>query len=158
MTPQDPNTPVYSIGTAARMLGISVQTLRMYENEGLVLSYKTSGKQRLYSQTDIERLVCIRKAIKEEKISIHGIRHIHALIPCWSIVRCPDKEQRECQAFKSRQGGCWTFKHTNNVCAKRECRLCEVYMLSTNCEHIKEKIVEVSLSRQGDSRFEHVER
>lgn len=31
-TPPD-DTPLYSIGTAARMLGISVHTLRMYDRE-----------------------------------------------------------------------------------------------------------------------------
>ena len=57
--------PVYAISTAARLLGISVHTLRMYEKEGLIVPFKSNGNQRKYSDMDLERLRCIRRAIKE---------------------------------------------------------------------------------------------
>ncbi len=81
MTTHDPDTPLYSIGSAARMLNISVQTVRMYENEGLIIPYGTTVGSHFYSDADIERLEYIRKAINEEKISINEMKRIHAMIP-----------------------------------------------------------------------------
>ena len=46
---------MYSIGTVARMLGISVFTLRKYEREGLIVSFKKKSGHRLYSASDVER-------------------------------------------------------------------------------------------------------
>ncbi|MDP2207725.1 MAG: MerR family DNA-binding transcriptional regulator, partial [Bacteroidota bacterium] len=37
------NEPVYSIGTAADLVGLSVQMLRLYEAEGLILPFKKSS-------------------------------------------------------------------------------------------------------------------
>lgn len=134
------DTPKYSIGTVARLLGISVQTLRLYEHEGLILAYKTPGKHRLYSDSDIERIECIRKAINEEKISIEGIKKIHSMLPWWNIVQCSEEERKTLYKFRSRTGGCWTYKNEHLVCKHRECRVCEVYKLSSRCDKIKEQI------------------
>jgi MerR family transcriptional regulator/heat shock protein HspR len=148
MTSQDKDTPKYSIGTAARMLGISVQTLRLYESEGLIITFKTPGNQRLYSDSDIERIECIRKAINEEKISIEGIKRIHSMIPCWNILRCSEEERKALIAFRSHTGGCWTHKNEHSICNERECRLCDVYKLSSHCDQIKEQIYKLGISLQ----------
>lgn len=152
MTSDLNNIPLYSISTAARMVGVSVQTLRMYESEGLLLIYKTSGNQRMYSNADIDRILCIRKAINEEKISIGGMKRIHGMIPCWDIIKCSEEERSNCPAFKSHIGGCWTHKHKFSVCAAKECRLCDVYQLSSNCEQIKELIIRSSRMEQPKSK------
>ena len=136
----DPDKPVYSIGSVARRLGVSVQTLRLYESEGLILARKSSGGQRRYSETDIERLECIREAITRDKVSIAGIRRMQSLVPCWSIVKCTESERLACPAFCDHDGGCWTYKHDQGACSERECALCEVYRLSTTCAGIKQII------------------
>jgi len=126
------------------MLSISVQTLRMYESEGLIFPFKSSGKQRRYSDTDIDRIRCIRKAINEEKISIGGMKRIHAMIPCWDMIKCSEQDRHVCPAYRNHSGGCWTYKHELTVCASKECRLCEVYKTSSDCGKIKEVIVRMS--------------
>ncbi|MBI3586364.1 MAG: MerR family transcriptional regulator [Ignavibacteriales bacterium] len=136
--------PYLSIGTAARMLGISVFTLRMYEREGIFIPYKADSHQRRYSQADIDRLKCIRKAINEYKMSIQGIKRVQALIPCWQIIGCSEEDRANCEAYKSPKGGCWTYQHVNNTCATRDCRLCEVYRVAVDCERIKETIIQVT--------------
>ncbi len=138
----DNNTPVYSIGSVARMLGVSVQTLRLYEAEGLILARKSPGGQRLYAPSDVERLECIRHAITREKISIAGIRHMQALIPCWRIVDCPREQRQECPAFLHHDRGCWNYRHADNACAGRDCHACQVYQVSTACASIKQVIQE----------------
>ena len=136
-TNDNKNTPMYSIGTVARLLGVSVQTLRLYERRGLILAHKSSGNQRLYSQSDIERLKCIRTSISKHKISIEGIRRIQSMVPCWENVECPMEQRIVCPAFTASDAGCWTYKHKSNVCAGRDCAQCKVYLLSGDCEQIK---------------------
>jgi len=133
-------TPLYSIGTVARMLGVSVFTLRMYEREGLVLSHRSASAQRLYSESDVERLRCIRKAINEMKFSISAIKTIYSLIPCWDIVKCSETDRANCAAYSGHSQPCWTFTHENNTCAHRQCRECAVYTMSTDCGNIKASI------------------
>jgi MerR family transcriptional regulator/heat shock protein HspR len=123
------------------MLGVSVQTLRHYEREGLIAPYKSGTNHRWYSKADIDRLECIRKAINEDRMSIEGIKHIHALIPCWQIRGCSENDRANCDAFKGHKQGCWGYPHANNVCSTRDCRLCEVYQLAVNCEDIKKAII-----------------
>jgi len=79
MKKQDKNTPTLPIGKVAERLDVSVETIRLYERRGLILVTKTRGNQRLFSESDIERLRCIRTAINEHKISIEGIRRIQSL-------------------------------------------------------------------------------
>jgi MerR family transcriptional regulator, heat shock protein HspR len=133
----DITTPLFSIGTVARILGISVQTLRLYERRGLILAHKSTGNQRLYSQSDIDRLKCIRTSINKHKISIEGIRRIQSMVPCWENVQCPMEQRLECPAFTASDAGCWTYKHKTNVCAGRDCLGCRVYLLAGDCEQIK---------------------
>ena len=132
--------PLYPISSAAKILGISVHTLRMYEREGLILPFKKESSHRLYSEYDIQRLQCIRKAINVSKISINGIKAIYSLIPCWEITNCSKIDRSNCEAFVSHSQPCWTFKHLNNICYNKECRSCDVYKNFTECGKIKELI------------------
>ena len=134
------DTPIYSIGTAARMLSISVHTLRMYEREGLILPFRKKSGHRLYSQRDIERLICIRRAITEEKVSIEGIRRMLSLIPCWAIVGCSERDRESCTAFNGSAAPCWILKEKGEFCAERDCRICEVYTSHGDCHSIKDRL------------------
>lgn len=134
------DTPVYSIGTVARILNVSVETIRLYERKGLILASRNEGQQRLYSDSDLERLRCIRAAICEHKISIEGIRRLQSMIPCWEHVHCSGEERTACPAFHQSQAGCWTYHCESNGCASRSCRACKVYQLSSNCDSVKELI------------------
>ena len=49
----DRDRPVYMIGVAAQLAGMHPQTLRSYEQKGLVTPQRTSGNTRMYSQADI---------------------------------------------------------------------------------------------------------
>lgn len=138
------NIALYPIRTAAQILGISIATLRMYEKEGLIIPHKSLGNQRIYSEDDIERLRCIRRAINESKISINGIRTIYSLIPCWEVVGCTEKDREICEAFKGYQQPCWSHEHPKTICENRECKNCEVYTEFSQCGAIKELIKKIS--------------
>lgn len=138
------NTPIFPIRTAAKMLGISVPTLRMYEKEGLILPHKSEGNQRIYSEDDLERLRCIRRAINESKISINGIKTMYSLIPCWEVVKCSEEDRNVCNAFKDHQQACWTYDHPSTICEHRDCKECEVYTKYSQCGSIKDLIKNIS--------------
>lgn len=138
------NEPIFPISTAAKLLNISVHTLRMYEREGLIIPYKKESNQRLYSKSDIERIDCIRKAINEAKISINGIKTLYSLIPCWKIVKCSLKDRKNCKAYNGHSEPCWNYSHPKTICEKKDCRECEVYNKYTQCSEIKELIKSIS--------------
>ncbi|PKQ30910.1 MAG: hypothetical protein CVT62_10580 [Actinobacteria bacterium HGW-Actinobacteria-2] len=45
------------IGTAARLLGVSIDTLRRWESEGKITGRRTAGGQRRFPQSEIDRLL-----------------------------------------------------------------------------------------------------
>ena len=57
----DRNRPLYMISVAAELAGVHPQTLRAYEQKGLVTPQRTSGNTRMYSQADIARLGLINE-------------------------------------------------------------------------------------------------
>ncbi|HEY8300657.1 MAG TPA: MerR family transcriptional regulator [Jatrophihabitans sp.] len=52
----DRDRGVYGISVAADMVGMGVQTLRLYEARGLLEPDRTSGGTRRYSANDLDRL------------------------------------------------------------------------------------------------------
>lgn len=75
MAINDRNRPVYMISVAAQLAGVHPQTLRAYEQKGLVTPKRTSGNTRMYSQADIERLELINE-LTGEGINLAGVIRI----------------------------------------------------------------------------------
>ena len=75
MNQADRNRPLYMIGVAAQLAGMHPQTLRSYEQKGLVTPQRTSGNTRMYSQADIERLALINE-LTDEGINLAGVIRI----------------------------------------------------------------------------------
>ena len=75
MNETDRNRPLYMIGVAAQLSGMHPQTLRSYEQKGLVTPQRTSGNTRMYSQADIERLALINE-LTDEGINLAGVIRI----------------------------------------------------------------------------------
>ncbi len=136
--------PIFPISVAAKLLSISVPTLRMYEKEGLIIPHKKASNQRLYSQSDLERIRCIRSAISEDKISINGIKTIYSMIPCWEVVGCSKDDKNKCDAFAGHSKPCWSYKNPDTVCEEKVCRDCEVYNKYSECGKVKDLITSLS--------------
>ena len=71
----DKDKPLYMISVAAELTGMHPQTLRVYEQKGLVTPGRSRGNTRLYSQNDIERLNLISK-LTDEGINLAGVVRI----------------------------------------------------------------------------------
>ena len=68
-----PDRPRYMISVAADIVGVHPQTLRIYENKGLVRPQRTPGGTRLYSEADIERLRIIQRLTTELGLNLAGV-------------------------------------------------------------------------------------
>ena len=56
MSEPDPAAGVYTISVAAELAGVTVRSLRLYEQHGLLQPTRTTGGTRRYSQHDLRRL------------------------------------------------------------------------------------------------------
>lgn len=71
-----PDEPCYTIGVVARMVQLHPQTLRNYEQEGLVVPQRTDGNIRLYSQREVDRLLRINRLTQEMGVNLAGVEII----------------------------------------------------------------------------------
>ena len=68
--------PCYTIGVVARMVDLHPQTLRNYEQIGLVVPRRTAGNIRLYSQREVERLHKINRLTQDLGVNLAGVEII----------------------------------------------------------------------------------
>jgi MerR family transcriptional regulator, heat shock protein HspR len=68
--------PRYMISVAADLVGMHPQTLRIYEQKGLVQPKRTAGNTRLYSEVDIERLRLIQRLTSEIGLNLAGVEQV----------------------------------------------------------------------------------
>src|SRR5438552_9398694 len=71
--------PRYMISVAADLVGMHPQTLRMYEQKGLVRPGRTPGGTRLYSERDLDRLRLIQRLTTELGLNLAGVERVIAL-------------------------------------------------------------------------------
>jgi MerR family transcriptional regulator/heat shock protein HspR len=68
--------PRYMISVAAELVGMHPQTLRIYEQKGLVRPKRTAGNTRLYSDLDVERLRLIQRLTTELGLNLAGVERV----------------------------------------------------------------------------------
>lgn len=131
------SNPVYTIGITSRLTNTSVHTLRMYEERGMIIPFKTDTNRRLYSKSDIGRINCIRRHLDDEGLNIAGIMAIWSLVPCWLIRPCSEDNQKACDAFVNTTVPCWEVETKGPECDGADCRTCDVYLLGASCSNMK---------------------
>ena len=94
------NQPLYIIGIAAKILGVCQATLRLLEKRWLINPARM-GKNRFYSECDIDRLRKIKKLLREEHINIAGVKNILDKSLCWEIKKCNSQERDACLVYKN---------------------------------------------------------
>ena len=68
--------PRYMISIAAELVGMHPQTLRIYEQKGLVRPKRTAGNTRLYSDSDVARLQLIQQLTTEIGLNLAGVERV----------------------------------------------------------------------------------
>ncbi len=64
------------IGIAAELIGVHPQTLRMYEQKGLLRPRKSVKNTRLYSEEDLEQLETILSLTRDLGVNLAGVEII----------------------------------------------------------------------------------
>jgi len=70
-----PDQPIYAISVVSRLVALHPQTLRRYEELGLVTPARRRGR-RLYSQRDVDRLLQIVRLTDEMGVNLAGVEVI----------------------------------------------------------------------------------
>ncbi len=73
------NQGVFMISVAARLAGMHPQTLRIYEERGLIKPARSPKQTRLYSQRDVERLKRIQELTTNSGLNLAGVERVLAL-------------------------------------------------------------------------------
>ena len=71
-----PDEPCFAISVVARIVRVHAQTLRYYERAGLIRPSRANGRNRLYSQSDIERLRQIKRLTEDLGLNLAGVEVI----------------------------------------------------------------------------------
>ena len=69
---------IYFISVASTLSGIHQQTIRTYEEKGLIKPFRTGGGTRRYSQEDIDKLIQIQN-LSQRGINLDGIKIIYEM-------------------------------------------------------------------------------
>jgi DNA-binding transcriptional MerR regulator len=84
---------VYGISVAAELVGMGVQTLRLYEARGLLQPERTEGGTRRYSADDLDRLRRIGDLL-EAGLNLAGIAMVMDLQDENTRLRAEKEERR----------------------------------------------------------------
>lgn len=114
--------PLYPISIVAELIGVTDQTLRLYEKHGLITPTRRN-KNRYYSENDLKWIECIRDLIHIKKISIEGIKKLLDYAPCWELTDCPEETKNNCTAFIHNSKPCWELN--KSICKKEDGKVCE---------------------------------
>ena len=71
--------PVYMISVAAELAGMHPQTLRIYEQRGLIEPKRSPKGTRRYSQEDVERLRRIQELTSQLGMNLAGVERVFEL-------------------------------------------------------------------------------
>lgn len=114
--------PLYPIGVVAELIGITDQTIRLYEKHGLIKPARRN-RNRFYSENDLKWLQCLRELIHNKKISIEGIKKLLDYAPCWELTGCSEKERVKCTAYMERVKPCWELNRS--ICRNESSTACD---------------------------------
>jgi MerR family transcriptional regulator/heat shock protein HspR len=76
MTKQKKERALFMISVAAELAGMHPQTLRIYEQKGLITPARTPKNTRLYSEEDVERLRYIQTLTSEMGMNLAGVERV----------------------------------------------------------------------------------
>jgi MerR family transcriptional regulator/heat shock protein HspR len=68
--------PCYVISVVAKLVQLHPQTLRYYDRIGIIRPSRTSGRMRLYSQSDVDRLRKIARLTEDLGVNLAGVEVI----------------------------------------------------------------------------------
>lgn len=132
----EPQEGMLKIGEVAQQLGISVQAIRVYESEGLLIAFKSKKGTRWYSSSDIDWVKEIRRLVSEG-LNFEGIRRLLAQIPCWDLKPCSPEQRADCAMRREDRMPCWVAPEKLCTEKLRECYHCNAYRRARELVNLK---------------------
>jgi MerR family transcriptional regulator/heat shock protein HspR len=125
---------VFMISVAAELAEMHPQTLRMYEQRGLIEPKRSPKGTRLYSHEDVERLRRIQEMTNELGLNLAGVEHVlrleqelersrrrvEALERRTVEMQAEMAEQLEALRRELRGGELVPLKHTRDIVPRRD--------------------------------------
>jgi len=69
----------YPISVVAKMVGITQQTIRLYEQRGLINPQRSQGNTRLYTDENVEQLRFIQDLTQDMGLNLAGVEVVLSL-------------------------------------------------------------------------------
>ncbi len=91
--------PCFVISVAARLVGVRTQTLRYYEQLGLIEPTRTTGNQRVFTRRDVEKVRRIRNLMDDLGVNLAGVEVVIDLL---ERLRAADEEIERLREENSR--------------------------------------------------------
>ena len=73
------NKPLYPISVLSQLLNVHQRTLRIYDDEGILVPSRNLKNRRLYSQNDIEKAKLILYLMRNLALNLAGVKAILGL-------------------------------------------------------------------------------
>ncbi|WP_432561691.1 MerR family transcriptional regulator [Kineococcus sp. SYSU DK003] len=86
------------IGEVAERVQLSHRTVRHYDDEGLLTPTRSAGNFRLYTETDVQRLLLIRQ-MKPLGFSLDDMRHLIEVLDHLSTAPGDAERKQELRTF-----------------------------------------------------------
>lgn len=133
------NGTCIKIGAVAKHFKISVDLLRLYEREGILIPLKSPKGTRYFTEADYLWIGTILRLVREARLNFAGIRHLLALLPCYEIRHCGYQQKENCPITKDSTTPCWN----NKACCSnvQDCYTCAVYRSAPACQNLKALLV-----------------
>lgn len=124
---EENNQIYYTIGEAAKKLGVVVPQLRMLEKSELVLTARTEHGKRVYTDCDIDYIKALLKLAKKKKFTLNDMNECLGSVRCWEVVHCPPEMRFKCSSYLNLSKPCWIDSDCSDEEKKEKCRDCKVY-------------------------------
>lgn len=135
------DSPKIKIGAVARHFNISVDLLRLYEREGLVIPLKSPKGTRYFTEADYVWIGTVLRLVREARLNFAGIRHLLALLPCWEFRECGYEKKQNCPVVKDSTAPCWESRKCCQATGDQDCYNCAVYRSAPACENLRALLV-----------------
>jgi len=122
------------IGSVAAHFGVSVDLLRLYEREGLLIPIKSPRGTRYFTEHDYPWIAMILRLVRQCRMNLASIRRELAAIPCWQIRNCGFESKRGCPVISDESRPCWSNRATCPVVCAQDCYFCPVYRSAPTSE------------------------
>lgn len=90
--------PLYTIGIAAKLVGVCAATLRIWECKGIVCPNRI-GKNRYYTDAEIQRLKYVKFLVRERKLNLEGVKALLDQHFCWDVKNCSIEDRHKCSVY-----------------------------------------------------------